>query len=205
MKLVITSLIAAISISLVNAGEKVVPSSIPLPLIPAVESPNWLERGGLWGFAWYDFSDDTFGSGIRLSYDLDYNLALRFDYLVEDFNFTADSFSDTSEITLSMKYDVLKDVPMFPYLIAGGGSAQINSFEWEYLIGAGLEYDFDNGFNIFAEFIHIRSESSDFDDRNELRIGGGIDLDKAIGFLGNMNPFGLIKKEEAPKPVVNNK
>lgn len=153
------------------------PKPIALPELPeTVENPSWLERGSIWTFAWFDVGNNANGAGVRLGYEVTENIRLRFDYLVESFDFTEGVVADQSEGTLSMRYEIAPGNNWYPYLIAGGGSASLGSFEWEYLIGGGVDYEFDNGVTAFAEFIHIRTEADDFRDRNEIRAGVGVDL-----------------------------
>lgn len=159
--------------------------TLDLPEIPDVPEPNWLDRGSIWTFAWYDVSDESNGLGLRLGYDLAKNLRVRIDYLLEGFDFESGVLTDDAEATISMRYGVFESATVFPYLIAGGGSAELASFEFEYLIGAGVDYEFDNGLRIFAEFLHIRTESGDTGDRNEVRIGAGIPFSS----IGTLNPF----------------
>ena len=153
------------------------PTTIQLPDVPDVPEPNWFDRGSIWSFAWYDFANESNGAGVRLAYELAGQLRIRFDYLVEGFSFDEGTFSDTSEATLSLRYDFSDSANIHPYLIAGGGSASLSSFDLQYLIGAGIEYEFDNGVTVFSEFLHIRGEDGDTDDRNEVRIGAGISFE----------------------------
>tara|TARA_R110000822_G_scaffold122308_5_gene256402 strand:+ start:4190 stop:5023 length:834 start_codon:yes stop_codon:yes gene_type:complete len=153
------------------------PKPITLPeLPPAIENPSWLDRGNIWTFAWVDTGNGDNGAGVRLGYEVTENIRIRFDYLVESFDFAEGVIADQSEGTLSMRYELFPKAQWFPYLIAGGGSASLSSFEWEYLIGGGVDYEFTNGVTAFAEFIHIRSEADGFSDRNEIRAGVGVDL-----------------------------
>ena len=153
------------------------PKPIALPELPAeIENPSWLDRGSIWMFAWADAGNGDNGAGVRLGYEVTENIRLRFDYLVESFDFAEGVLADQSEGTLSMRYEIAPGNNWYPYLIAGGGSASLASFEWEYLIGAGVDYEFSNGITVFAEFIHIRTEADDFMDRNEIRAGAGVDL-----------------------------
>lgn len=169
-----------------QAGEE---SPLQLPDLPEeIENQNWLENGSIWSFAWGDLSNETSGVGVRFGYEITENVRIRFDYLVEAFDFDEGAFADQSEATLSMRYDFGASNSIYPYLIAGGGSASLSSFQWEYLIGGGLDYEFKNGITAFVEFLHIRTESSAFDDRNEIRVGAGIPLDRVVGMIPL--PFG---------------
>lgn len=157
------------------------PTTIRLPEIPDVPEPNWMDRGSLWTFAWYNFSEEENGAGVRLSYRLPgppliEAATVRFDYLVAGFAFDEGAFADTSEATLSMRYDIKPGNKWFPYVIAGGGSASLSSFDFQYLIGAGVEYELDTGVTLFSEFLHIRDENGD-SERNEFRIGAGISFE----------------------------
>ena len=163
------------------------------PLPDQVENPSWLERGSIWTFGWADVSEGDGGAGLRLGYEITDLIRVRFDYLVESFDFDEGVFADQSEATISMRYDfgLAEEYNLFPYLIAGGGSASLSKFEFEYLIGAGIDYEFNgflDGVTAFTEFIHIRAESSDLDERNEFRLGLGVPLDRwgtiVLGFMG---------------------
>lgn len=156
--------------------------NITLPEVPGQPDPDWMDKGSIWGFGWYDVSDDGYGTGVRLGYELTSTLRLRFDYLVEDFDYDTGTVTDASEATISMRVDLSQGNNLFPYLIAGGGSASLSSFSWEYLIGAGVDYEFANGLTVFAEILHIRTEDSQFADRNEVRVGAGVTF-AALGKL----------------------
>lgn len=153
-----------------------------------VDTTSWLDKGSIWSFVWADTNGDDNGMGLRLGYEVTEHIRMRFDYMIEDFNFDSGVFAEDSELTLSMRYVIFPNENLFPYLIAGGGSASLSSFEWQYLIGAGVDYEIGNGVTAFAEFLHIRNEDDDFNDRNEARIGVGIQLSK-IGALVKNIPF----------------
>jgi len=160
------------------AGEEVKsPEALPVP--PGVEDPNWLENGSIWSYGWYDANGD-WGTGVRLSYDISEVLTARFDYLFEEFDFNQASFEESGELTVSMKYkfDFLGE-KFVPYAVGGAGTSNLDSFNWQYLIGGGVEYKFES-FKLFAEFLHLKTDSQT--DRNEFRIGAGIPL-SSIGGL----------------------
>lgn len=164
--------------------EVIVPAMAVKNTLPSIDDPegeNWLDKGSLWTFAWYDFAEKQNGLGIRLAYDITEQIRFRWDYLVEDAGIGYGVFSDNAELTLSMRYDVFPSEHVHPYLIAGGGSASISSFQWQYLIGAGADYEFSNGITLFTEFLHIRTEEDSFSDRNEIRFGVGIPLSSLSG------------------------
>jgi len=181
-----------------NAGTALTdpaPVNLTLPEIPETPDPNWIEKGSLWTFAWYDVSDQSNGTGVRVGYELTKNLRIRFDYLVEGFDFETNTITDDSEGTLSFRLDVFQGKGIYPYLIAGGGSASLSTFEWQYLIGAGVDYEIAD-LTLFVEFLHIRAEDRQSSDRNEIRAGVGMDF-SAIGqlFAGRL-PF-----RRSPDPV----
>lgn len=163
----------------VKAGEE--ESIIPAVSIEEIDEEGWLDHGSIWTFAWYDVSQEESGMGLRLAYDFTEELRFRWDYVVEDFGFEGSQFSDDAELTLSMRYDLFQIPNIKPYLIAGGGTASLSSFKWQYLIGAGVDYEFNNGITLFSEFLHIRTEENNFLDRNEFRIGAGIPLSSLSG------------------------
>jgi hypothetical protein len=186
MKAIILSIAIAILAPFSFAGEKIIPN-IPFPDIPNTED-NWLDHGSIWTFGYYDVDTEDSGIGLRLAYDISDSFRMRFDYIADNFEFS--DLETNSVITVSMRSDIIDFARgITTYVIAGANITSLETFDMEYIVGGGAEYNFKNGARIFAEYINAYPKDGG-PERNEVKVGIGVDFDKIGSIFKLFNASG---------------
>ena len=91
-------------------------------------------------------------------------------------------------MAVSVRYDLLEGRSLSPYLIAGAGTGSLETFEWEYLAGAGVEWKFRDGLRAFTEVLHTGGEGGVSSEADEVRAGLGVEFSGFDSLFGAL-PF----------------
>ena len=119
----------------------------------------------------YDFKDDQFGGGVRLSYDINpHRVRVRADYVSSFDDFANGSnAAKESRMSLALIYPVEQIPGLQVYTISGAGVSNFaNPIKWELVGGFGIEYDI-NAWHIILEAQYASEEKN-----SSILIGAGV-------------------------------
>jgi hypothetical protein len=149
-------------------------------------------------YVYYNFdssTDDEFGVGFRLAYELSETIRFR-----TDFQFDESDFDDLGSVdllnngkaTLAIQKDLFPETAWFPYLVIGVGT-DFDNLDLNYVLGVGIDYEVNENWKVFAEVVNTRDRTDNdtgaaWEDVNQIRLGATVKFG-ALTDIFNLNLF----------------